>query len=256
VTIALNSRNTADEVRSSQPAHWGFWGTVIWGAVIAVIFVVLQVVAVLVVVVSRNGNLSKSELMKLFSSAGEDGYLLSLATFVTTVVGCGLIVGVIKLKKGSVLTEYLCIRSVSLIRMLRWIGFLAGLIVLSDSITILLGRPIVPPFMSAVYATGDPLWMIWVALIIAAPLFEETFFRGFLFKGFESSFMGPIGAVLMTAGLWAAIHVQYDAYGVATIFCGGLLLGAARVLTRSLLVPLGLHAAASLVATIEAAILG
>ena len=98
--------------------------------------------------------------------------------------------------------------------------------------------------------------MIWVAVIIAAPLFEETFFRGFLFKGFESSFMGPIGAVLVTAGLWAVIHLQYDAYGMASIFLFGLLLGAARVFTASLLVPLGLHAAASLVATIEVAILG
>jgi len=171
--------------------------------VIAAIFIVLQVITMLVVVVSRNRNLSESELMKLFISAGEDGYLLSLATFATTVVGCGLIVGVIKLKKGSVLTEYLCIRSVSLRKMLRWIGLLAGLIVLSDSITTLLGRPIVPPFMSTVYATADPPWMLWIALIIAAPLFEEAFFRGFLFKGFESSFMGPIGAVLVTAGLWA-----------------------------------------------------
>ena len=252
----MNSSDTTDQIRSSQPVHWEFWGTVIWGAVIAAIFIVLQVITMLVVVVSRNRNLSESELMKLFISAGEDGYLLSLATFATTVVGCGLIVGVIKLKKGSVLTEYLCIRSVSLRKMLRWIGLLAGLIVLSDSITTLLGRPIVPPFMSTVYATADPPWMLWIALIIAAPLFEEAFFRGFLFEGFESSFMGPIGAVLVTAGLWAVIHVQYDAYGVTTIFCGGLLLGAARVFTGSLLVPLGLHAAASLVATIEAAILG
>src|ERR1043166_9405781 len=102
--------------------------------------------------------------------------------------------------------------------MLKWIGLLAGLIVLSDSITILLGRPIVPSFMSAIYATANPPWMLWVALIIAAPLFEEVLFRGFLFTGFESSFMGPIGTVIVTAGLWAIIHVQYDAYGIATIF--------------------------------------
>src|SRR5439155_16450392 len=140
---------------------------VIWGAVIEVIFVVLQVVTIVLVVVSRGGNrnLSESELIKLFSLAGEDGYLLSLATFATTVVGCALIIGAIKLKKGSVVTAYLCIRAVSLRTILTWIGLLAALLVLSDSITTMLGRPIVPPFMSAVYATADPLWMIWVALI-------------------------------------------------------------------------------------------
>jgi len=110
--------------------------------------------------------------------------------------------------------------------------------------------------MSAAYATATPVWTIWVAFVLAAPLFEEIFFRGFLFKGLESSFMGPIGAVFATAGLWAVIHIQYDAYEIATILCLGLLLGAARVFTGSLLVPLGLHAFANLVATTEAAVLG
>lgn len=60
----------------------------------------------------------------------------------------------------------------------------------------------------------------------------------------------------MSAALWAAIHVQYDLYGMATIFVFGLLLGAARLSTASLLVPLGMHALANLFATIEAAMWG
>jgi membrane protease YdiL (CAAX protease family) len=125
----------------------------------------------------------------------------------------------------------------------------------TDVTTSLLGRPIVPSFMSAMYATADPVWMIWVAMLIAAPLFEEMFFRGFLFEGFQSSLLGTVGTVIVTAGLWAVIHVQYDAYGIVTIFCLGLLFGAARAYTGSLLVPLGLHSAANLVATIQAAVL-
>jgi len=252
----LTSSDSNHEIRSTQPAHWGLWGTVLWGTVIAVIFVVLQIVTILVAVISRNRRLSESELTELLSSAAKDGYFISLSTFVTTVVCCGLVVGVVKLKKGSILREYLCIRPVSLRMLMKWIGFLLGLIVLSDSLTALLGRPIVAPFMSAMYATANPAWMIWVAVIIAAPLFEETFFRGFLFKGLESSFLGPIGAVLVTATLWAAIHIQYDLYGIGTIFCLGLLIGAARVVTASIVVPLALHSVASLVATIEVAILG
>lgn len=252
----MNNIDTGGETGSSRSAHWGFWATVIWGGVILVLFVLLQVVTIVVVAVFQKKKLSESELRAVLISAGENGYFLSLATFVTTIVCCGLIVGVIKLKKGSVLTEYLCIRSVPFRVVLKWIGLTVGFLILSDLITILLGRRVVPDFMSAVYATASPVWMLWLALIIAAPLFEETFFRGFLFRGLESSFMGPVGAILVTAGLWATIHIQYDAYGVATIFFFGLLIGAARVLTRSLLVPLELHAAASLVATIEAAILG
>jgi len=239
-----------------QSTHWRLWGTVVWGAVIFAAFYLLQTLAVIVVVSSWRRHLSETEIEQLLSSAGENGYLLSLATFITTIVCCGLVVAVIKLKKGSVLLEYLSIRSVSPKTMLKWTGLLAGFVVLSDLITVSLGRPIVPEFMSAVYATASPVWMIWLALVVAAPIFEEVFFRGFLFRGLESSFMGPIGAVLVTTGLWAVIHVQYDAYGIATVFCLGLLFGTARAMTGSLLVPFGLHAVSNLVATIETAVLG
>ncbi len=244
------------DIRSTQPAHWGLWGTVLWGTAIAVIFVVLQIVTILAAVVFRNGHLSESEFTELLTSAAKNGYFISLSTFVTTIVCCGLVVGVVKLKKGSILREYLCIRPVSLRILMKWIGILLGLIVLSDSLAALLGRSIVPPFTSAAYATASPVWMIWVAVVIAAPLFEETFIRGFLFKGLESSFLGPIGTVLVTATLWAVVHVQYDLYEIGTIFCLGLLIGAARVVTASIVVPLALHSVASLVATIEVAILG
>ena len=204
----MNTSTTSDDIRLPQPAHWRFWGTVIWGIVIAAIFQVLQIVVVFRFVGSREGKLSESEFAQVVASAAQDGYVLSLATFATTVVCGGLVVGIVKLKKHSILTDYLALRSVALGTALRWFGLLAGLLVLSDLITILLGRPIVPDFMSAAYATASPVWMFWVALVIAAPLFEETFFRGFLFRGFESSFLGPLGAVLVTAGLWALIHVQ------------------------------------------------
>ena len=238
-----------------QPQHWKFWGTVLWGAVIFAAFLALQTITVLAIIDFQKRQLSAAEIEQLFRSAGENGTLLAIATFVTTIICCGLIVGIIKLKKGSVLAEYLCVKSVSLGTMLKWTALLGGLIALSDLITNALGRPIVPEFMSTVYATARPVWIIWLALVVAAPLFEETFFRGFVFKGFESGFMGPIGAVLATTGLWAAIHIQYDAYGIATVFCLGLLLGTARAMTGSLLVPLGLHATANLVATIETAVL-
>jgi len=223
--------------------------------VIFAAFLALQTITVLAIIDFQKRQLSAAEIEQLFRSAGENGTLLAIATFVTTIICCGLIVGIIKLKKGSVLAEYLCVKSVSLGTMLKWTALLGGLIALSDLITNALGRPIVPEFMSTVYATARPAWIIWLALVVAAPLFEETFFRGFVFKGFESGFMGPIGAVLATTGLWAAIHIQYDAYGIATVFCLGLLLGTARAMTGSLLVPLGLHATANLVATIETAVL-
>jgi membrane protease YdiL (CAAX protease family) len=223
------------------------------GAAIAIVFVVLQTV-VLFTGVEFDVNAGEAQVDEQIAALAQDGYFLSLATFATTLVGCVIIAGVVKLKKGSRLREYLALRTVRLRTMLTWIGLTLCLIVLTDVLSTLVGRPIVPDVMLNFYETATPMWMLWVALIIGAPLFEETFFRGFLFKGLESSVVGLAGAVLVTAALWALIHVQYEAYEVSIIFLGGVLLGAARSRTGSLLVPLAMHAVVNLVATIEMAI--
>ncbi len=242
-------------VESQGPAHWEFLGTLLWGVLIAIVFSVLQAVAIVATLAARKPGLSGADLERLLSAAGADGTVLAYTTFVTTVMCCALVAGVVKLKKHSVLTDYLALRPVAFGTLLGWIGVTLGFAALWDVISILVGRPVVPEFMSSAYATAKPAWILWVALVIAAPLFEETFFRGFLLKGFESSFLRPVGAVIVTATLWAAIHLQYELPEIASIFLLGLLLGAARVRTGSLAIPVAMHATSNLWATIEAAIL-
>jgi hypothetical protein len=91
-----------------------------------------------------------------------------------------------------------------------------------------------------------------IALVAGAPLFEELFFRGFLFRGFEASFLGSAGTTIVTSALWTAIHVQYDAYQLATIFLLGLLFGVARAVSRSTLLPMAMHVATNVVACVQA----
>jgi membrane protease YdiL (CAAX protease family) len=124
-----------------------------------------------------------------------------------------------------------------------------------DCLTIVLGRPLIPEFMSLAYTSADPVWLLWVAVVIAGPIFEELFFRGFLLAGFRASFLGPIGAVVLTSASWALIHLQYDAYDMSTIFVVGCVLGASRLKTGSVLLPIGMHILNNLIATIEAAAL-
>jgi len=125
------------------------------------------------------------------------------------------------------------------------------LVVLSDALTVSLGRPIVPPFMVNAYQTAGFVPLFWFALIVAAPLAEESLFRGFLFEGIFHSRLGAAGAVILSALAWASIHLQYDLYGVATIFVSGLLLGYARLKTGSLYPTLFLHGLMNLIATVE-----
>jgi membrane protease YdiL (CAAX protease family) len=62
-----------------------------------------------------------------------------------------------------------------------------------------------------------------------------------------------VAAVVTTAVFWAALHLQYDFYGVVTIALMGLYLGAVRQWTGSLPVVMLLHGINNAVGLAEAA---
>ena len=78
--------------------------------------------------------------------------------------------------------------------------------------------------------------------------------RGFLFEGLRRSWLGDAGTVLLTALMFASIHVQYVDFYVAQVFCLGLLLGAARVRTGSVILTVGMHALVNAVAMLQLAL--
>ena len=127
---------------TSTTARWGFWGTCLWGVLIGFVFVALQSVTILVGAVVRSPNgFSPSEpgFVDLIAAAAENGTLVSIATLITAVVCCGLIAGVVKLKKGATVGEYLSLGGVPGRTWLNWLGATAVLVVLSDLTTIALG---------------------------------------------------------------------------------------------------------------------
>jgi membrane protease YdiL (CAAX protease family) len=237
-----------------SPPHWRLTGTLLWSIPIAVIYLVVQTAATLIAIaLSHPGKISSKELQDGVLAAATDGNTLSIVTAVSTAAGCALIAGIIKLKKGSRLRDYLAIQPVPHKTFLKWMALLFILVAVSEAIRVLFGRPIVPPFVSSIYATANPLWTLWITLIVVGPLLEEMFFRGFLFKGIETSVLGPTGATLISAGLWSVIHLQYDLFDILNVFILGLLLGVARARTQSILVPFVMHSTTNLVATVEAA---
>ena len=76
---------------------------------------------------------------------------------------------------------------------------------------------------------------------IAAPLSEELFFRGFLIKGLSASTLRWYGAVIISSVMWAAIHIQYDLYGIATVLVLGFILGTASIKSGSIILTMLLH---------------
>ena len=126
------------------------------------------------------------------------------------------------------------------------VGIIAVLvfIVLADGISWLLGRDLVTQFQLDMYRTASAAgWLPWLLLtvVVVAPIGEETLFRGFLFRGWHRSANDAWAVIIVTALLWALIHLQYDLYNMAQVFAYGLLLGWLRWVTGSTILTILLH---------------
>ncbi len=80
-----------------------------------------------------------------------------------------------------------------------------------------------------------------LAVGILGPIAEELLFRGLFYGRLVGSRLGPGGAIVILALVWALIHIAYTAPVIAVIFVEGLLLGAARWKTGSIIPPILMH---------------
>lgn len=232
-------------------AVWGLTGTLIWGFVISLFFIATQIIVMAFFIFINYGVVNWSIFRRLVYELQYNGIMLSITTFATTLVCTILIIVAIKLKKNSNIKHYLGLKTVDFKTAIFWFLVVACLLFVTDLLTYTLDKPIVTDFMLTLYKDTKPLWILLLALVIAAPISEELFFRGFLLKGLSSTFLKPTGAVIISAALWASIHFQYDLYWTITIFATGLVLGVARIKSGSTMLTIGLHSFANLVAFVE-----
>lgn len=114
-----------------------------------------------------------------------------------------------------------------------------------------LDRPPLPDFLVEFHASAGWLPGLLFVVVFLAPLVEEVLFRGFLLPGLAAGRLGPAGAVVVTALLFAVVHTQYDPFDMSAVLTLGLLLGAARWFSGSLWLAYGLHAAINAVAAAQ-----
>jgi hypothetical protein len=233
---------------------WGFWFTVLFSAAVLGVFVMIQTAVAIPFVLAqmqRNPGVSPQTLTEDLEA---NGLLLSLATLFSTPACIGLTLLFAKLRRPISLRQYLGLNPVGIGSALFWGLSVVLFMLLSDGLSYLVVREVVPTQMTTAYETAGFLPLLWFAIICLAPLFEEIFFRGFLFSGIRHSRLGGAGAILITSLVWAGIHVQYDAYQVSTIFAGGLLLGMARLKTDSVYMTIAMHVIWNIIAMVETAI--
>jgi membrane protease YdiL (CAAX protease family) len=252
--IAAPPATSADVVPSTPanmrppPRPWGPWATIGWTLLCIVVMFIAQFTAFFIFAafeITRNPSAKLDDLAK-------NGNLWALATFFSSSAAVGFI-ALLVLFRHYPIRDYLALygpkpRSVAI----AFAG-LAGLLVATDLTSYLMGRPLVPEIMVDVYRTA---WLpgLVLALIILAPIGEETVFRGFLYTGIAASRAGPIVAIVVSSIVFALLHVQYDLHGMIVIAATGLYLGVVRYRAKSLTLNMLLHAVANSVATLEVAV--
>jgi len=237
------------ELETAPPrTPWGLWATLGW---VILAFLLSAIAGFVVVLIWR-----PEAIMSGGSDMLKDGPLISITTVASAVVQIGMLALAAKLARWPA-SEYLglvrpAIRP-ALIAILILIVFLLGY----DALTYLLGRDIVTPFQVDTYRTardGGTLPLLWLTFVVVAPVAEEIMFRGFLFRGWVRSESSAIPAILVISLLFAAIHVQYDWFGMLQVFFIGLLLAIARWRSGSTLLTILMHVLINFWATVQSMI--
>lgn len=87
--------------------------------------------------------------------------------------------------------------------------------------------------------------LLFLGSAFLAPIYEEIMCRGFLFtgiqKGIKNTRWGNIWAIIITASFWAVLHFHYIPTEICKTFIMGCFLGACRLQTKSILLPIIFH---------------
>jgi membrane protease YdiL (CAAX protease family) len=162
------------------------------------------------------------------------------AAFASSLIGSLLIFVLIAAKRGLKIKDYLHLNKVSAQVWAIWVIVILVMMGLSEWLATD-SEALQTPFMKDVVRGTKSFPMLILTVGVLAPIFEELFFRGFIFKGLERGILGGHGTVWLTSIIFAAIHLQYAWPIVLMIIPMGLLLGYSRMYSGSLLVPIVLH---------------
>ena len=226
---------------SSKP--WGLFATFALGAIALLVGQLSGIAAV--------SGLYGFDLSKM-GAISRDGGGIILFICVSAPVQVALLVMAASVKGKA--ADYLGYKLPRRSEVLFGVGALAALILVGDLISLLAGRSIVDPFQSDIYQAAQkanlfPLLLFAITVLI--PIGEESLFRGFLFRGWLQSPRRAWPVIVLTAALFAVIHVQYDWFLIGQVFAFGLLFGWMRWVTGSTLLTMLLHGLVNLEGMIE-----
>lgn len=222
-----------------QPKIPGFLGTTLWGLLIFAALFVGQLAVIVWFLLRQGGPIDVKAAIQVASR----GLTISLSV----VMGLPAVLAALWLAIRTTRTpfaEYLGLRRTSWKHLVVGIAGLVVLVLGWDLMSRVTGREVQPGFMTDVLKSAQMdgvLWLLIVAICVAAPISEELFARGFLYRGWSASFLGPYGAIFLSSLAWTTLHLQYDWYFFGEVFCIGLWLGYLRYRSHSTWLTIVVH---------------
>jgi hypothetical protein len=245
------------------PRLWGAWATIGLGLAIGLLFLAAQTLALIFVAVVRIASAPIPDVVDYIYGLASNGLAVSLASIVSAITGTAFIVLFVKIRGNKSVADYIGLKRISwktvvavILVFVLVFAAISGLEILFNSLTGTSSSDSVnTDFMTDTYSTAGWLPLLWVAVVVFAPVFEEVFFRGFLFVGLERSRIGVAGTIVFTSLVWASLHMQYNLVGMATIVIMGIVLGVMRHRTHSLWPTIIFHSLWNFVALLGTAIM-
>jgi membrane protease YdiL (CAAX protease family) len=250
----MDSLNPANPPVTAIPAQqrprvWRFWGTTLWGLFVFAAMFIGQMAVIIYLVLRQDGPFDVAAATRVVGG----GMTISLSV----ITGLPAVLAALWLAIRWTRTPfiaYLALRHPSWKHILLGAVGLAVIVIGWDLISRATGREIQPGFMGDVLKSAradGALWLLVVAFCVAAPLSEELFARGFLYRGWAASPLGPVGAILLSSAVWTTLHLQYDWYFFGEIFCIGVWLGFLRYRFHSTWVTIVVHGLNNLAAVAQ-----
>jgi membrane protease YdiL (CAAX protease family) len=233
-----------------QPRVWKFWATSLWGLLLFAAMFAGQFLLVVAFFLAKGPPFDIASI-KTVASAGT---VISLSVM----MGLPAVLAVLWLATRLARTpfaDYLALHRGSWRDLLIGMAALVVLVVGWDLLSRMLGREVSPGFMVDVLKSAQAdgaLWLLVIAFAVAAPATEELMVRGFLYRGWSESALGPFGAIVLSSLVWTAMHAQYyDWFLFSEVLSIGLLLGYMRYRSNSTWLTIIMHGINNFAATLQ-----
>ena len=237
--------------KQTHPISLGL--TLFYSAMVLVFYVLVQNAVLQHFIQQKNGPTDPKDLNEIIKVLATDATTVSSGIILGTFSAIIFLVLLIRFRKMDV-KKHLMLKPFVLRDLLNWFAVLIGFTVIIAIISGAISHE-TPDFMLKIWSSRDNTLLLLFAIIIAAPVFEELLFRGFMFSGIQNSHLGTGAAIVISSAFWAMIHTQYGSFELITIFILGIVLAVSRIASGSIYVPIILHASNNLFAVLEMALL-